>query len=209
MKKTKYPRGVYVAMICLSMLFAVTYSVPYVKSVFYDGMLAMTKVSNEKLGILMTIYGLGEILTLGIGGVIANRFNHRAIIVISSLGTALGCLLFALFPSFAMSLIVWTILVFSTLFMVWGTLFKAMRLMVSDEQQGELAGWFAGLIGLNYLIVNIVCLGVYSLFGKGNDVAGMKAVFYTFAILMVIFTFVTSFALKKVGIRNETALAEA
>ena len=160
--------SIFLSLASVSMVFAVMYSIPYVKSVFYDGMLAITGVSNAKLGVLMTIYGLGEVFTPGIGGILASKYDHKIIILISSIGTAVACALMALFPSFAMALVVWTILVFSTLFMVWGTLFKAIRLIVSDEEQGKISGYFGGFIGVCYLVVNGLCLVIYSMVGGGK-----------------------------------------
>lgn len=200
--------AIFLSLASVSMVFAVMYSIPYVKSVFYDGMLAVTGVSNAELGILMTIYGLGEVFTPGIGGILASKYDHKFIILISSIGTAVACVLIALFPSFAMALVVWTILVFSTLFMVWGTLFKAIRLIVSDEEQGRISGYFGGFIGVCYLVVNGLCLVIYSMVGGDDALLGMKGVFYTLAVLMVLCSIACYFALKKTGVNNPTAVEE-
>lgn len=200
--------SIFLSLASVSMVFAVMYSIPYVKSVFYDGMLAITGVSNAELGVLMTIYGLGEVFTPGIGGILASKYDHKIIILISSIGTAIACALMALFPSFVMALVVWTILVFSTLFMVWGTLFKAIRLIVSDEEQGKISGYFGGFIGVCYLVVNGLCLVIYSMVGGDDAVLGMKGVFYALAIMMVIFSILCYFALKRTGVNNPTAAEE-
>lgn len=194
--------------LCLGMAFAVMYSLPYIKSIFYDGMLQLTGATNAQLGALMTIYGVGEVLTPGIGGLLASRYDYKWIIGISCFGGVLSCLLLAWFPSFMMTIIVWTILVFSTLFMVWGTWFKAMRIMATDEVQGKMTGLFYGCCGVGYFVVNALGLLAYdSAAATGTPVDGMIAVFYVFAAFLLVFTVLAMILMKKVGVRNEEAMA--
>ncbi|WP_130861565.1 MFS transporter [Bacilliculturomica massiliensis] len=208
MRENKVGLNVYVALLFLGIVFSVAYSVPYIKAVFYDGMLELTGVSNAKLGVLMTIYGLGEVLTPGIGGILARKFNYIGIIGFSSVGTIIACLLMALFPSYTMTLFVWMILVFSTLFMVWGTWFKTLRLLADDKVQGTMNGVFYGMCGIGYLLVNSVSLYAYGKFAATDPAAGMKAVFVSFAAVMAVCTLLAVVVLKKVGIMNSQALEE-
>lgn len=198
---------VFLAVFSLGMCFAVMYSLPYIKAVFYDGMLQLTGATNAQLGYMMTIYGIGEVLTPGIGGLLASKYDYKWIIFFSCLGSVGGCLLLAWMPSFVMTLVVWTILVFSTLFMVWGTWFKAMRIMASDEVQGKMTGIFYGCCGVGYFFVNSIGLVAYQRAGT-DAVQGMRWVLYTFAIVLLVFTVISFFLMKKVGVRNSEALIE-
>lgn len=194
----------YIAVTVMAMLYSVTYSIPYIKSIFYDGMLELTGVSNAKLGVLMTIYGLGEVITPGIGGIIAEKYDYKKIIMFFSMLTGVACMLMAVVPSFEMTLIVWGILVFSTLFMIWGTWFKALRLLAPDNMQGRMNGLFYGLGGVGYVIVNTVSLYAYNLFAEAGVAAGMKAVFATFGLLSFGLGIATYFMLRSAGTYDES-----
>lgn len=198
----------YIAITVMALLYSVTYSIPYIKSIFYDGMLEFTGVSNAKLGILMTIYGLGEVITPGIGGVIAEKYDYKKIIAFFSMVTGTACILMAMVPSFGMTLVVWGILVFSTLFMIWGTWFKAIRLLAPDNMQGRMNGLFYGIGGLGYVVVNTVSLYAYNLFAEAGVVAGMKAVFITFGILSYVLGIATFFMLKSAGTYDDIEVDE-
>lgn len=209
MNDKKIGAKAYIAVTVMAMLYSVTYSIPYIKSIFYDGMLELTGVSNAQLGILMTIYGLGEVITPGIGGIIAEKYDYKKIILFFSMITSAACMLMAIVPSFQMTLIVWGILVFSTLFMIWGTWFKALRLLGPDSMQGRINGLFYGLGGLGYVVVNTISLYSYNIFAKASVASGMKAVFATFSALSFVLGIAVYFMLKYAGTFDQSHEEEA
>lgn len=199
MKDTKLSFKAYLAITLLALFHSTIYSIPYIKSVFYDGMLEITGVNNAQLGILMTIYGLGEVFTLGIGGIIAEKYDHKKVILFFSTITAGACALLVIKPSYIMTLIVWTILVLSTLFMIWGCLFKAIRVLGPDSMQGKINGLYYGINGIGYFVINMACLYVYDIFAKTSAADGMKAVFACLGVLTMAFGISGYIALKAAG----------
>ncbi|MEG1789986.1 MAG: MFS transporter [Oscillospiraceae bacterium] len=196
MKTGKISTRAYVTILIMGVAYAAIYSIPYIKSIFYDGMIALTGTTNAQLGLTMTIYGLGEVLTPGIGGILAEKFDYKKIILISPMFTAAACLVLAFFPSYTMVLIAWVVVVFSTLFMIWGSLFKAIRLLGSDSQQGTINGLYAAAMGLGYLIVNVLGIFLYDKYAETNPAYGMQVVFVGFAIVIVVFSILSYFCLK-------------
>ena len=89
------------------MLNCVIFSVPFIKYIFYDQMIALTQATNEQLGWLMTIYGLGEVFTLPIGGVLAERCNPKKVLSICGICTGIACFVLATAPSYYMTCIIW------------------------------------------------------------------------------------------------------
>ena len=215
-EKSKISFLVLAVIFSLSMCYSVMYSLPYVKAVFYDGMLALTGATNTQLGLLMTVYGIGEVLTPAIGGVLAMKVDYKKIIVFSASASVISCLLLALFPSYFMTIIAWVILVFSTLFMVWGTWFKALRIIATDDQQSVMTGLFYGCNGIAYFVINTLSAGVYDevstqtiesgLSQLTADRNGMVAVFYTFAAFLAVFAIVAGILMKKLGVVNQGAV---
>jgi len=75
------------AIIGLGLIDAIVFTIPYIKYTFYYGMIEMTGCTNEQLGLLMTIYGLGEVFALPIGGILAERYDSAKVLLISTIGT--------------------------------------------------------------------------------------------------------------------------
>ncbi len=198
----KMPFMVTLTVFCLGMCFSVMYSLPYIKAVFYQGMLELTGATNATMGTLMTIYGFGEVLTPALGGVLATRYDYKKIILFSALASVGACLLLAWFPSFAMTFVAWSILVFSTLFMVWGTWFKALRIMATDDMQSRMTGVFYGFCGVGYFVVNSISLWAYEQASVTSAKDGMVAVFYTFAAILAVFAVIAWVLMTKIGVRN-------
>ena len=188
MSKNRIGAKAYLTVLVMGIAYAAIYSIPYIKSVFYDGMIALTGASNAQLGVTLTIYGIGEVFTPGIGGILAERYDYKKIILISPMFTAAACIVLAIFPSFTMALIAWVVLVFSTLFMIWGSLFKAIRLLGTENQQGTINGLYAAAMGLGYLIINMLGVFLYDKYAATDPALGMQRVFFGFGAVIVIFS---------------------
>ena len=189
----------YLAIVALGLLNSVVYSIPYIKDVFYEGMIELTGATNSQLGLLMTIYGLGEVISLPIGGVLAEKADSKKVLAISTILTAVGCFVLAIAPSYAMTAIVWLGLIFTSLFMFWGSLFKALRLLGSSRVQGKIVGYYQGAAGAGYFIINMILLKVYDMNDAAGAAAGMKAVFLVLGILCVAIALFGYVAIKIAG----------
>ena len=74
-KEMSMPRLV-LTMIVLGFCWSIVYLVPYLQYTWYDPLKEFIGVSNTKLGLLLSIYGLGNVFGAPIGGWIADRFNY-------------------------------------------------------------------------------------------------------------------------------------
>lgn len=181
---------VLLAIASIGLLNSIVFTIPYIKYTFYYGMLELTGCTNEQLGLLMTIYGLGEVFSLPIGGLLAEKFDVKKILLLSTIGTGLLCFLIVLFPSYLTTAIVWCALIFTSLFMFWGAIFKGLRILAPAEYQGRANGLYSGISGVGYFVINMAMVPVYDHFSSISDGQGMRAVFVFFGILcFVIATF--------------------
>lgn len=135
----------YIALFCLSMGAAASYTLPYIKYIFYDAWvdgLGLAQSANESAGWLLTYHMIGCILLYIPGGYIADRFSPKRIIIISLLGTALLNVWYAFDPTYSTGRIIWFLLAFTVGFAYWAAMIKAVRMLGSPQEQGKMYGWY-------------------------------------------------------------------
>ena len=76
------------------------YKVPYLKSVFYDQLVASLDITNTQLGILSSFYAGVKMLIYIPCGIIADRLDTKKCLVFSLLGEGILTGVYALLPSF-------------------------------------------------------------------------------------------------------------
>ena len=135
----------YIALFVLSMGAAASYTLPYIKYIFYDAWVAglgLPEGANESAGWLLTFHMIGCTLLYIPGGYIADRFSPKKIIVISLAGTGLLNLWYAMDPSYETSRIIWFLLAFTVGFAYWSGMIKAVRMLGTAKEQGKMYGWY-------------------------------------------------------------------
>lgn len=186
-KPFKLTPKIYGAIIMIGLCNSIVFTIPYIKYTFYYGMIEMTGCTNAQLGLLMTIYGLGELFGLPTGGLLANKVDSRKGLCISTAATGLLCFLLIAKPTYAMTAVVWFLLIFTSLFIFWGAIFKGLRELAPAEYQGRMVGFYSGASGLGYWLVNTAMVPVYDKYSQISDGKGMVAVFFFFGIICFIY----------------------
>ncbi|MCI2061579.1 MAG: MFS transporter [Eubacteriaceae bacterium] len=146
------------------------YLIPYIRYVFYDWQMSAMGISNTQLGLLTTAYTIGNIILYIPGGVIADKFSTKKSIIIALGATTLLTFIFAFrMGSFAFALIVWGLFAVTTTFLFWDSLFKTLRLVADEDEQGFMFGLYYMCNGLTGAIVNAVGLKVAGAFGTTDQ----------------------------------------
>ncbi|MDC9435753.1 MFS transporter, partial [Clostridioides difficile] len=65
----------------IAICWEVVYIIPFIQYTLYDPILEALQCTNTQLGLLLTIYGLGNIFGAPVGGWLADRFDYRKIIL--------------------------------------------------------------------------------------------------------------------------------
>lgn len=183
----KINKIVLLALAISGLSYAATYSLPYVKYVLYDAMIEASGATNMQLGLMMTIYGLGNVISNLIGGFVTDKLDYRKCIVYSLFGTTVLSAWLALNPTVTNMFIIWGLLVLTTLFLYNPPLFKLTRMVVPDELVGESVGVFAFFQAIGYITINFLALYVYdtSIIASGAAKAFSNVVWtYTFCTLV-------------------------
>lgn len=184
------------AVISIGLINSIVFTVPYIKYTFYFGMIELTGCTNEQLGYLLTIFGLGEVFSLPIGGLLVEKFDVKKVLLISTYGTGILCFTIVLFPCYLTTVLVWFGLIFTTLFMFWGAIFKGLRVLAPAEYQGRMNGFYSGSSGVGYFVIGLTMVPVYDYYSKRSDGMGMRAVFVFLGILCFVLATFCYFAVR-------------
>lgn len=148
----------YLSILALSLAGGSIYLIPYIRYVFYDHQIAAMGITNQQLGLLTTIYAVGCMSLYIPGGIIADRSSTKKCILLSLGSTSLLTLVYAFFNSYAISLVIWFLFAFTTTFVFWGSLFKTIRLIADETEQGFMFGLYYLGNGLFGALVNGVAI---------------------------------------------------
>ena len=159
----------------LGIAYGFMYVMPYMKSSFYDQMIAAMGVTNEQLGALMTYYTIALTISYLPGGWIGDRFKPKPVLLISIFGqAALSFLFMFTYESYTMSVIIWLLMALTGGFAFWPAIMKGIRMTGTDEEQGPMYGIFEALYGLASLVLSFIMLGIMAIAGAGDLISGFK-----------------------------------
>ena len=173
MKKNNVRR--FMLLFALGVAYGFMYVMPYMKSSFYDQMIAAMGVTNEQLGALMTYYTIALTISYLPGGWIGDRFKPKPVLLISIFGqAALSFLFMFTYESYTMSVIIWLLMALTGGFAFWPAIMKGVRMTGTDEEQGRMYGIFEALNGLASLVLSFIMLGIMAIAGAGDLISGFK-----------------------------------
>ncbi|MDF2676588.1 MAG: transporter [Bacillota bacterium] len=148
----------YLSILALSASGGSIYLIPYIRYVFYDHQIAAMGITNQQLGFLSTIYAIGCMLLYIPGGIIADKTSTKKCIILSLLSTAVLTTIFAFSMNYTAALIIWFLFAFTTTFVFWGSLFKTIRLIATENEQGFIFGLYYMGNGIFGAIVNGIAI---------------------------------------------------
>ena len=117
-------RKLFIQLLSLGVCGGSIYIIPYIRYVFYEQQMEIMGVTNAQLGFLSTVYAVTAIILFIPGGIIADRFNAKKLIVLSLLGTTLLTVWYALAPTYTVAKIVWAGLSVTTAMSFWSAFVK-------------------------------------------------------------------------------------
>ncbi|MPM10193.1 Inner membrane protein YqcE [bioreactor metagenome] len=170
----------------LGLGYTIVYATPFIQYVFYDSLVEGLNCSNQQLGILISIFGIGNLLA-PFGGALSDRFNTKTIYIVSM---ALICalnLLFAFNMNYTFALFIWAGFAIAGLFLYFPAHTKLTRLIASEDQQGTLFGFTESFCGITNVIVNFIALWLFTKFATDSyGVLGLRAAIIGYAVLGII-----------------------
>ena len=156
----------YLTIIALGLAGGSIYFIPYVKYVFYDAQLAAMGINNTQSGLLLTMYTIGNMVLYIPGGYLADKVSTKKALIISLVATSVLTWVYAFSLNFVVSMIIWLGLSFSTAFVFWSALMKAVRIVGTEEEQGFMYGLYYGCNGVAAALTSFISLYAYNTAGE-------------------------------------------
>ena len=171
----------YLTIIALGLAGGSIYFIPYVKYVFYDAQLAAMGINNTQSGLLLTMYTIGNMVLYIPGGYLADKVSTKKALIISLVATSVLTWVYAFSLNFVVSMIIWLGLSFSTAFVFWSALMKAVRIVGTEEEQGFMYGLYYACNGIAAALTSFISLYAYNTagediksgFGRGVNASGV------------------------------------
>lgn len=157
---------------------------PYLRETYMQPLMDATGASATGLGLIMSAYGIVNFICYFPGGVLADKFSCKSLIVVSCIGTALAGLWFWTMPSFIWLVVIHAIFAITTVFTFWAAMVKAINRLGEEEEQGRLFGFLEGGRGL---IGTVAAFGSVAVFSWAADsIGGMKNAIMYYSVLMLV-----------------------
>jgi MFS family permease len=181
----------------LSFSGSIIYGLPYFRLYYYDAYVATYHLTNVQMGALGSAYGLFGLFSYLIGGVLADRFSAKKLLVFSLVATGIGGFAHLIYPTYATLIAVYGMWGITSLLTFWPALIKAIRMQGNPKEQGRVFGLFEGGRG----VVNAIHLAVATaLFGylqiKIGDAMGIKGVIVFYSVVTAAAGILIFFTLK-------------
>ncbi|MEG0779196.1 MAG: MFS transporter [Oscillospiraceae bacterium] len=151
-----------IKMLVLGMSWTLIYALGFIQYLLYDPFQQTLGCTNAQLGILMTIFGIGNVLGAPIGGWLADRFDYKKIFVASLVGNGILSLIFAFNMTYGMAVWIWVGLAVTTLVMNYPSHIKIIRMMADEKNQGKIFGLNESFVGVGSIILNAIFLGLFA-----------------------------------------------
>ncbi|MFA5576164.1 MAG: MFS transporter [Tissierellaceae bacterium] len=160
-----------ITLLFMGTAYSIIYALPFVQYVFYDPMVEGLKATNAQLGVLITIFGIGNLLA-PIGGWFSDRFNHKKIFIGGLIATSLLNFLFAFNLNYKFALFIWFGLAISGLLVYFPAHIKIVRLLGDENNQGKIFGLSESAAGIGSVVINTIALFLFS--RAISDIVGLK-----------------------------------
>lgn len=181
------------------------YVLPYLRYQFFTPLQEAMGLAGEtqKYGNLVTVYGIMNILMYLPGGIIADRFNPKKLMVFSMISSGILGLWMATWPGYEMLLLIHILWGFTTVLTFWSTSVKVVNMLAASDEQGEMFGMLESGRGILTLILNFIWVGIFALFANRGNL-GMTIVVAAVSALMIISGVLLGFLLPPMNAEQAT-----
>lgn len=194
----------WIAFIVLTIAAGLIYRVPYLKTVFYDALVEEFSLTNTDVGMIMSAYSLTKTIIYIPGGILADRFDNRKMLVASTALLVICTFWYATIPSLGVLIAIQMLLALSNV-VFWVSFVKAVRMFGSANEQGSVFGYSEGIRAVAGLLINFAALAIMNHYMASTD-KPLRYVLIFYGIVYVILGIAMWFLLPKEN-PNEKATA--
>ena len=193
-----------ITLLSLGACWSIVYLIPFIQYIWYDPFQEFIGATNTQLGLLITVYGFGNVFGAPIGGWLADRFNYKYIYVASVFLNGVFSLLFVLNPTYTFAFLMWIGFAVASLFLNYPTHIKIVRDLTTDENPRKIFGMNESFVGITSTIVNAILLAIFA--KLGSSAWGFQVVVYVIGAIALVLAIPTYFVMKDIA-KNEAKVA--
>lgn len=214
MSKTKTSRkNQFIVLILMILSLETIYVLPYIRYTFFEPLQqAMGLVGEaEKFGNTMSIYGLFNVIFYLPGGIIADRFSPKKLLVFSMISSGALGLWLSTWPSYEIILVIHALWAFTTVLTYWSASIKVVNLIAGSDEQGGMYSALEGGRGVVTLALNAVWIAAFSYFAKKivdtteGNIKGITFLVIVVSVIMILVGLLMQFLFPKMeaeGVSN-------
>jgi predicted MFS family arabinose efflux permease len=178
-------------LVILSLIAGMAYLTPLIRFSFYDQMKEAMQLTDVQIGSIGAIYGVFNVACYVPSGILAEKFNTKKLLIISTFALCLVTIWYSFYPGFQMLLVIHALYGVFSVGTFWSPYLNAIRHLGSEEEQGRIFGISEGLRGIGQTVVAFGCLAVMGLFASTamgfRSLLWINAVVFFLLMLAVIF----------------------
>lgn len=171
------------------------YSLPYMKSVFYDPMREALNLSHAQLGNLLSIYGIVATVSYFPGGILADKYSAKKLVSFSLISSGILGIWMAMAPGYETLCLIFFLFGITTILTYFAAIIKVIRMLGDSSEQGRLFGLYEGAGGVAGTLLSF--LGLYFFSKFENIVEGFKAATIMYSVSSIACGVILYLAIKE------------
>lgn len=180
----------YLVLVLMMISLSSIYILPYLRySYFTPLQQAMGLLDNATAyGSLVSVYGIMNVIFYLPGGIIADKFDAKKLLVFSMISSGALGLWMATWPGYTWLMVIHALWSVTTVLTFWSSSIKVVNMLSASDEQGKMFGLLEGGRGLVGLGVNAAFLAMFAYFASqaDGDVKGITIVVVGVSILMIL-----------------------
>lgn len=174
----------WITLLAVALTGGVINKICYLRETYYDPLQQATGATDMQLGMLMSAFGIANFIFYFPGGVLADRFSPKKLVVFSCFTTAIAGFWYATLPSFGVLMVIHVIFAVTTVFTFWAAMVKIVNNLGGAEEQGKLIGSLEASRGLFGTIAAFASVFFFSKAGEG--ILGLQATVRFYSVVLIL-----------------------
>lgn len=198
----------YLVLVLMVLSLCTIYVLPYLRYQYFTPLQeAMGLLDNATAyGNLVSVYGIMNVICYLPGGIIADKFDPKKLLVFSMISSGALGIWMSTWPSYEFLLLIHVLWGITTVLTFWSASVKCVNMLAAANEQGQMFGLLEGGRGLVGLGLNAMWVAIFAYFASqaNGTTMGMTIVVAGVSSLMILDGIALAFLLPKTNASEAT-----
>lgn len=177
--RTEYSKTSVVILIFFGGLgYAVLQGIGYFNHTYYSLFQEGTGFDDVQIGTLMSIIGILALIGYAFGGILADKFNIKMLMILSHTMGFIVAFAMAMRPGYSIMLILQTLISIFCIFTYWSAMALFVRSLGGVENEGKLYGFFYMACGIGGAVTGFIATAIIA---RTDAVTGYRSLLFLYA----------------------------